>query len=268
MKKRVISAVIAIAIIIPLFIIGGIPFATAVALLAAQAYKETMNLKESHKPYPPIIAIMGLLLTVLIVIIHPNASYLFNGVEMLLLSSTFLLLMIPAIFDKKGKYTTKEAFHLSGTVIFLGTIFHLFILLFNASKWLFLYLVLIATVTDTFAYLVGTLIGKHKLIPEVSPKKSIEGSIGGSLVGTIVASIFYYNLVTDSISIIVLIGVTLLLSILGQLGDLFFSKIKRENGIKDFSNIMPGHGGVLDRVDSMVFIALGYALIIAIINLF
>lgn len=268
MKKRVISAVIAIAILIPLFIIGGIPFATAVALLAAQAYKETLNLKESHKPYPGIIQVIGLLLTILIVILHPNASYLFNGVEMVCLSLVFLILTIPAIFDKKGQYTTKEAFHLSGVVIFLGTVFHLFILLYNASKWLFLYLILVATVTDTFAYLVGTLIGKHKLIPEVSPKKSIEGSIGGTIAGTAVASIFYYHLVTNGISIPLLIVITLVLSILGQLGDLFFSKIKRENGIKDFSNIMPGHGGVLDRLDSITFISLGYALIIAIMNLF
>ena len=268
MKKRVISAVIAIAILIPLFIFGGIPFATAVALLAAQAYKETLNLKESHKPYPPFIAIMGLLFTVLIVILHPHASYLYNGVETTCLALVFLLLTIPTIFDKKEKYTTKEAFFLSGTVIFIGIVFHLFILLFNASKWLFLYLILIATITDTFAFLVGTLIGKHKLIPEVSPKKSIEGSIGGSIAGTAVATIFYYNLVSSDINIVLLIFVTLVLSILGQLGDLFFSKIKRENGIKDFSNIMPGHGGVLDRVDSMVFISLGYVLIISIINLF
>ena len=133
---------------------------------------------------------------------------------------------------------------------------------------LFLYLILIATITDTFAYVVGTLIGKHKLIPEVSPKKSIEGSIGGSIVGTAVATIFYYNLVSSNINIFVLIAITFVLTIIGQLGDLFFSKIKRENGIKDFSNIMPGHGGVLDRLDSIAFISLGYTLIIAIMNLF
>jgi phosphatidate cytidylyltransferase len=268
MKKRVISAVIAIAILIPLFIIGGIPFITAVGLLAAQAYKETMGLKESHKPYPALIQIIGLFLTVIIVILHPNAAYLFNGIEAVLLAPLFLLLLIPAIFDSKGKYTTKEAFHLCGTVLFIGIVFHLFIMLYSASKWLFLYLILIATVTDTFAYIVGSLTGKHKLIPEVSPKKSIEGSIGGTIAGTAVAAIFYYNVVTNTISIPVLIIMTLFLSILGQLGDLFFSKIKRENGIKDFSNIMPGHGGVLDRVDSMVFIALGYTFIIAILNLF
>ena len=129
------------------------------------------------------------------------------------------------------------------------------------------YLVLIAVFTDTFAMVIGCLIGKHKLIPDVSPKKSVEGSIAGSLVATSVASIFYYNIIGSNINIIVLIIMTLILSILGQLGDLFFSKIKRENNIKDYSNIMPGHGGILDRLDSLSFIILGYIIIIQVLNM-
>ena len=121
--------------------------------------------------------------------------------------------------------------------------------------------------TDTFAMLIGCLIGKHKLIPKVSPKKSVEGSIAGSILGTAIASIYYYNVITSNINIIALIIMTLFLSILGQLGDLFFSKMKRENNIKDFSNIMPGHGGILDRFDSMTFVIYGYIIIINIINL-
>lgn len=121
--------------------------------------------------------------------------------------------------------------------------------------------------TDTFAMVIGCLIGKHKLIPDVSPKKSVEGSVAGSVVGTIIASIYYYNIITNNINIFVLIIMTLFLSVLGQLGDLFFSKIKRENGIKDFSNIMPGHGGILDRFDSLTFILYGYIIIINIINI-
>ena len=121
--------------------------------------------------------------------------------------------------------------------------------------------------TDTFAMLIGCLIGKHKLIPDVSPKKSIEGSIGGSVVGTAIASILYYNVISNQINIFVLILMTLVLTILGQLGDLFFSKIKRENKIKDFSNIMPGHGGILDRFDSMTFIVFGYLVIINLLSI-
>lgn len=267
MKKRVVSAIVVIAIIIPFFILGGIPFAIAAGIVAGLAYVETLSLKESHKPYPTYIKVLGFLCLELIVFSHISSTYIFNGISFLSLCIPALVLTIPAIFDKKGKYTTKEAFHLLGNITLLGIVFNILILICNGNKWLLLYLILIAILTDTFAMLIGCLIGKHKLIPDVSPKKSVEGSIAGSLVGTIVSSIYYYNVVTSDISIVLLIIMSLILTILGQLGDLFFSKVKRENGIKDFSNIMPGHGGILDRLDSLTFVMLGYMIIISILNI-
>lgn len=270
MKKRVITAAILVAIVTVLFIlpssISKIAIALCSGLLAALAYKETLDLKDSHKPYPKYIEALGLICMELIVFNSIKASYIYNGVSFGMIGIIILLLAIPTIFDKKGKYTTKEFFYLVGTTIVIGLFFNLLMLLFNGNKWLLLYLVLIATMTDTFAMLIGCLIGKHKLIPDVSPKKSVEGSIAGSVVGTIVASLYYYNVITSNINIFGLIIMTLFLSVLGQLGDLFFSKIKRENSIKDFSNIMPGHGGILDRFDSLTFILYGYIIILNIIN--
>ena len=268
MKKRVISAVIALAIVIPLYLIGGIPYRLLVALLAAQAFRETLDLKESHHPYPGIIAGMAFLGTELLVLLNNNGSYLYTGFSLMSVSLIFLCLLIPTIFDDKGKYTTRDAFYLIGTMLLIGIFFNLLISFRFAEKWLLVYLLLISTMTDTFAYFVGSLIGKHKIAPKVSPKKSLEGCIGGSVVGTAIASIYYYNVISSNINIAVLILMTLFLSILGQLGDLFFSKIKRENGIKDFSNIMPGHGGILDRLDSITFITYGYVLIITLTILF
>lgn len=269
MKKRVISAIIAIAIVIPLFIVGGILFKVGAAILAGMAYIETLSLKESHKPYPGFIKVLGFLCLEMLVLSNLDAAYLF-----FIISIMVLVLTIPTIFDKKDSYTTKEAIHLIGSIILLGIVFNLIIMVFDRNKWLFLYLVLIAILTDTFAMLIGRLIGKHKLIPDVSPNKTVEGSIFGSLVGTIIPIIFYYyvvpsnvSILNDKIGIIVLVVMTILLSIISQLGDLFFSKMKRENGIKDFSNIMPGHGGILDRLDSLSFVMLAYILIINIIYL-
>lgn len=269
MKKRLISAAVAIAIVIPLFLIGGIIFKVGAAMLAGMAFIETLSLKESHKPYPGFIKVLAFLCLEMLVLCKLDASYMF-----LILSIMGLVLTIPTIFDKKGNYTTKESLHLMGSVVFLGIVFNLIIMTYDRNKWLFLYLVLIATLTDTFAMLIGSLIGKHKLIPEVSPKKTVEGSIFGSLVGTIVPVIYYCYVIPDTISIlngkvgiIVLIVMTLMMSIISQLGDLYFSKMKRENGIKDFSNIMPGHGGILDRLDSLSFVMLSYILIINIIYL-
>jgi phosphatidate cytidylyltransferase len=114
--------------------------------------------------------------------------------------------------------------------------------------------------TDIFALFGGMLIGKHKLT-SISPKKTIEGSIVGLIVCTMISTTYYLIAINENIGFKIL-PIIILLSISGQAGDLFFSLIKRENGIKDYSNLIPGHGGILDRFDSLIFIALTYSFIL------
>ena len=177
---------------------------------------------------------------------------------------TLLTLLIPTVLYKNDKYTAKDAFYLIASVLFLGIVFNGLILLRVLSIWHLVYLVLITTMTDMFAMLMGMAFGKHKLIPHVSPNKTIEGSVLGTLVATCVASIFYINVISNA-NILKVILVTICLSVIGQFGDLLFSKIKRENDIKDFSNIMPGHGGILDRLDSLIFVLLAYIMLFSVI---
>ena len=150
----------------------------------------------------------------------------------------------------------QDAFFLIGTILFLGIAFNSFILVRENGIKTFLFLISIPVFTDTFAMLVGCKIGKHKMCPLISPNKSWEGSIAGLLLGTIIPSLFYL-LLFKTITFKVILGIAIL-SIMGQIGDLIFSKIKRENDIKDFSNIMPGHGGILDRLDSTAIIFMTY----------
>ena len=119
--------------------------------------------------------------------------------------------------------------------------------------------------TDTFALFTGMFIGKNKLAPSISPKKTIEGFIGGALMGTFIATAFYVTVINQSMPLVLIIFVTLLLSCVGQLGDLVFSFVKREYGKKDFSNLIPGHGGILDRFDSLIFVVLAFILVHSII---
>ena len=121
---------------------------------------------------------------------------------------------------------------------------------------------LIPWMSDTFAYLVGMVLGKHKLIPEVSPKKTVEGAIGGILFCTaaFVAFALIYNafLRGETGEIIpwwLMAIVGLVTSIVSQIGDLAMSVIKRHYGVKDFGNIFPGHGGMLDRFDSVIAVS-------------
>ena len=152
-----------------------------------------------------------------------------------------------------------------GITLFVELSFNLLILVRNYDLNYLLYLLLITTLTDTFALISGTYIGTHQLSPTISPNKTIEGLIGGVLMGTFVATTFYFTVMNHQISLVLLIFVTVFLSIVGQLGDLVFSSIKRTYQTKDFSNIIPGHGGVLDRFDSLIFTVLAFILVLGII---
>ncbi|MFA7127381.1 MAG: phosphatidate cytidylyltransferase [Bacilli bacterium] len=126
------------------------------------------------------------------------------------------------------------------------------------------YLFTIVAVTDSIAYVVGSKIGKHKLAPEISPKKTVEGAIAGLFAGGIVGvgAMFLYQIIdfspqaslgTKILIIGIIFGMSLIISFCVQVGDLVASKFKRSYNIKDFGKIFPGHGGVLDRFDSLIF---------------
>ena len=117
-----------------------------------------------------------------------------------------------------------------------------------------------AWITDTFAYFTGFFFGKHKLIEDVSPKKTIEGSIGGIFFCAL--SFVIFGLVVDTWfacdANLIFLGVSgVVISLIAQVGDLIMSVIKRQYGIKDYGKIFPGHGGMLDRFDSILAVSLG-----------
>jgi phosphatidate cytidylyltransferase len=123
----------------------------------------------------------------------------------------------------------------------------------HGVKWIFLLLIIVMA-GDTAAFYVGSTLGKRKLYPIVSPKKSVEGMIGGlagSCVGTLIAGATFF----PELTVAGAIATALIVGLLGQLGDLFESLLKRSFGVKDSGNIFPGHGGMLDRLDSVLFAA-------------
>lgn len=151
--------------------------------------------------------------------------------------------------------------YILGIIYFLGFSFGNIIYMADVSLVRCIFIFIIAFVTDTYAYIGGSLIGRHKLT-SISPKKTIEGSLVGTLMGTLVGSVYYYNLVSE-VTILDTIILCLILTILSEVGDLFFSSIKRYFDVKDYSNLIPGHGGVLDRFDSVIYVSLGLSLILS-----
>ena len=259
MKKRILSAIVMLLICIPIIYFGDKAFRIGIAVVSMLALREMIDLKKSHHKIPKLVELISYLALLFIVLAeYEGYSILFGitykGIAILLLSILSLCL-----FYKKEEYTATDALVLIGTILLLGTAFNTMILVRNLGLWDFCSLILIFILTDTFALFCGMAFGKHKLIPHVSPNKTWEGSIGGTLIATIGVSVFYHYLVSPVTWKIVL-GI-LILSGIGQIGDLIFSKIKRENNIKDFSNLIPGHGGILDRLDSTITIMLGYLII-------
>lgn len=266
MKTRIISAILLGMILIPCLIVGGLAFDIAVSLIAMLALREFLSIKEEKKLLPNFIKVVCYIIMIFIIFGITNFSDNKFLIDSRIISGLFLMLLTPTILYHDQKiYSINDAFYLIGGVLFLGTAFSSLLILRHQSLNLLIYLLLITTLTDTYAYFGGYYIGKHYLIKEISPKKTWEGTIVGTLFAVFAASIFYHSVINPSASMLTIIGITLFLSIIGQFGDLIFSSIKRYFGKKDFSNLIPGHGGVLDRFDSIIFVILGYMFVFSLI---
>lgn len=260
MKKRVISAAIMLIILIPFIILGGKAFALCVGVISIFAYKELIGLYK----FPLVVKILGFLALISLVYNNFDVNILNWGLNYKALSFIILMMCIPVIFYQvNGKYKVDDAFKLFGFICLIGLGLNYIILVRALGLRYFLFMVLTPIITDTFAYIGGMLIGKHK-ITKLSKNKSLEGYIVGSVMGTFMMSMYYVTFI-GSINIFKLIGIVLILTIAGHIGDLFFSAIKRNHDIKDFSNLIPGHGGILDRLDSQIFTAIAFMIFINII---
>ena len=266
MKTRIIGAILIIAVFIPFLIMGGLPFAIFMSLLSVCSVYELIKVREEQKKFTLLLKLFAYALAIAFCLYNLGSidfQYNFDYRVMTLLIFVFLAPMV--FINNSKKYNFDDALFLIGSVLFLGLSFNLIIVTRNYDITYMVYLLIITTVTDTFALITGMLIGKNKLAPKISPKKTVEGLVGGVLFGTFAASAFYITVINPHTSLVLVIVLTGLLCLVGQLGDLIFSSIKRYYQIKDFSNLIPGHGGILDRFDSLLLTTLVYALIIAVI---
>lgn len=254
--KRILSGVIGLPIVALILIFGNIYVIDVVfSIVAAIAIHEYFNsFKEECKP----VKWLGYLSCILIAFIHVIPSEYLLTILALSVAVMIATLFIQIVVTNM-KTTIKDIM-----VTFFGICYITFFLIFipllhgmENGKYLIWFILIAAWGTDTCAYFVGSKFGKHKF-SKISPKKSIEGCIGGTIGSVIIALIYTFainKLAGLDISYIYIALIGALLSILSQIGDLSASSIKRTVGIKDFGNLIPGHGGMLDRIDSIIFIA-------------
>ena len=254
--KRIASALIGFPGVVAILVFGNNYVVDAVmSLVAIISIHEFYNaVARESKP----IRWIGYLSCISIFIIHIiSINDLQTGI-MFSLPTIVLILFLHVIFSNMKINFKDIAYTLFG--IFYVTVFIMFLALIRGmetGKTLIWYVIFSAWATDVFAYFVGRYLGKLKF-SEISPKKTIEGCVGGILGAVIVLLIYTYcinRFLNTTYSYLYVAITTIVLSIISQIGDFAASTIKRYVDIKDYSELIPGHGGMLDRIDSLLFIA-------------
>ena len=272
MKTRLISAAGAILILVPNIIFSGtILLPISVALLSVLGLFEMFRCCGVHKN-PLFVTPYYLFAVVSSFAIHFSAEGYFK----VSLSAAFLLavlfLMIwtyPCTIFSKGKLSVTDASTatIGALYVLAGLISLIYIRrMLPLGEYVFGLVFLGAWITDSGAYFCGRAFGKHKLAPDISPKKTIEGSVGGIIICILFFALYGWicEMYADSIAVSetvranypVLLISAFFISMVSQIGDLAMSLLKRHYGIKDFGKIMPGHGGAVDRFDSVFAVAI------------
>jgi phosphatidate cytidylyltransferase len=253
LKKRVTTAVLLLPLVlVVVWFNEPVPwlavFAAIWGVLAAwEFYRAVTNSDQKVKP----LTYFGLLLTLLLII---NPLFNYHYLNIILLASVVVLPAIWFLLWHRGEGAfTGWAYTVSG-IIYIGWLLSHFVALreLDSGRDWVLFALFITFASDSAAYFVGSAIGKHYLAPNISPKKTWEGTAGG-VAGAIGVGLLLVTLLNLPISYIQVIPLSIAVSIFGQLGDLLESLFKRRVGVKDSGKAMPGHGGFLDRMDSVVF---------------
>lgn len=250
LDKRVISSLVAIPILLFFVMSGGIIFRIGVIGVTAIALFEYINIYKHNKDKViSWVLVVGFLL-------YYSAIFLDKITIVIPIIYLIAILSMSVPIFNRAYSVISSALTIIG-FIYIVNFFSLLIFIRDYSNgYALIWLVfIIAFVSDTSAYYSGRFFGKNKLCPEVSPKKTVEGSIGGIL-GSVIGVVLWWFFARDiGFAWYQLIFLGIIGGALSQIGDLSASLIKRFIGVKDYGNIMPGHGGVLDRFDSILFTA-------------
>ncbi|WP_125704330.1 phosphatidate cytidylyltransferase [Lacticaseibacillus daqingensis] len=252
MKQRVITAVVALAIFIPILYLGGVWLEVAAALLAVVAMSEIFIMrKRIIMSVDFLIASLGVLIVTLPDRLFDWLPHFITRLDLIYVVVVLLLLHTVA---SKNKTTYDDVGIATLSLFYIGTGFHNLITVRNdAGLDTLMFALLVVWLTDSGAYIMGRAFGRHKLWPAISPNKTWEGSLGGNLWALVFAAI-YLQFFPQFYGFWPMMGIALVLSIVGSLGDLVESALKRYYGVKDSGKILPGHGGILDRFDSLLLV--------------
>ena len=259
MKTRIISGLVMAPLLILLYLGGWWLWAAAliIAMMGIHEFCSGWNNLDVH-PSKEICYIMTALLFLTAVPLsfrHGAAVPLFYRNMMLITIWLFLAVAVSLIYgwkiDKRGPY---DAAATVTALVYIPFFTYHMILIDMTDYSLFIWIVVIAAFgSDIFAYFTGYFLGKHKMAPNLSPKKTIEGAVGGLIGSSVLSWLFGFIFMREMALVCLVLG--LVGGAAGMAGDLTASAFKRKMGIKDYGNLIPGHGGIMDRFDSVIFVA-------------
>ena len=259
MKERVRTGLILAVLLIPLLFVPAMFFHAFIAVLVVLSARELTNVSVLDKEVRPVafLYLGGWAVLLYASFLAAYLGYLDALWVFSLVVGVFLSGVALVVFNV---FSYEQLTRLFLSILYIGLTFFSISVLRTIGLSALIFLLILSMFTDVFAYFVGMKFGKTKLAPLISPKKTVEGFLGGTLVAAISASVFAHmtELYTFAGPLPILLAflVAWFVAMSAQVGDLFASSMKRYYGIKDFSSLLPGHGGVLDRLDSTLFAGL------------
>lgn len=251
--KRTMTIIIGVPLVILTIFWKGFPFFIVIIIIALLGLKELYSIAHKQKYKPSYI--LGGILTSYFILISVYDIYSLNYyIKNIFITFFIILSFVMQLFKKDfSKVLTEISVVIFGS-IYLGYLFSFMLKIKDLpnGNYFLISLLLITWANDSGAYLIGTKLGKNKIFPKISPKKTFEGAIGG-IIFSIAATFALKNWLNVTFNELLFLG--LIISIIAQLGDLFESVLKRGSGIKDSGTLVPGHGGILDCLDSIIFTA-------------
>ncbi|MCP3944203.1 MAG: phosphatidate cytidylyltransferase [Desulfobacteraceae bacterium] len=253
--KRWLTAIILGPLVLWILIEGNqVLLAVLVTIVAVAAVDEYLRIVFRHddKPVPNVLKLLSYAVSLVLVLAACRGSWQISFLALalnLLALSIFVLAQFPSnprVFDTIAK-------QLLG-IVYIPVSLSLLIFLkeLDGGRLWIIWLLIVIFVNDTGAFYTGTFLGRHKLAPNISPNKTIEGSMGGILASMVVGFIFSRLFFGDFNLALLTLPCSLMMAVAGQIGDLFESAMKRASDVKDSGRILPGHGGMLDRIDGLL----------------
>lgn len=259
LKQRLIFGILGVIVALAVLICGSVEFiGCAVGVIALIGLFEFYRVAGLFKKKSPV-SYAGFLFTAIVfylAIFYPDK--IIDSLMLIIAGYVFVLMCSMVFFHSKCSFSD-VALSFAGSLYISFFFVHIIFIRQLDLGYLYIWLIFItAWASDTFAYFAGRLLGRHKLCPSISPKKTIEGAIGGVLGCVICICVYAFcceKFAFAGVNYILAVIFAAVCSVFSQLGDLVASCIKRENDVKDYGNLIPGHGGVLDRFDSSLFIS-------------